>query len=119
MDLGDVWNRFALWLAARPVHTKVLLSLATTVFLIELAFRRFAPRSQAYRRWTKGFEAVGAVWTAVLLSIVYLVSVGPVSLSMRLARKDLLDRASSGGPTDWKAHEPNPLGPLAAARHQF
>jgi len=119
MDLGGILNRFVLWLAARPVHTKVLLALATTVFVIELGFRYLAPRSEAYRRWTKGFEAVGAVWTAVLLSVVYLVSVGPVSLFMRAARKDLLDRALSVGPTDWKAHEPNPLGPLAAARHQF
>ena len=106
-------------LASLPTHTKVLLAFATSVVLIELAFRRFAPRSKAYARWTKGVEAVGAVWTAVLLSVVYLVSVGPVSVFMRLSGKDLLDRAKGSGPTFWKQHDPNPLGPLAAARHQF
>ena len=62
-------SRFGAWLAHLPTHTKVLLTFAICVVLIELAFRRFAPHSKAYSRWTKGIEAVGAVWTAVLLSI--------------------------------------------------
>lgn len=119
MNVVDLLSRLGQRLAGLPTHTKVLLALATSVVLIELAFRRFAPRSKAYARWTKGIEAVGAVWTAVLLSVVYLVSVGPVSLFMRLARRDLLDRARGNDPTFWKSHEANPLGPLAAARHQF
>jgi hypothetical protein len=119
MSIGDALSRLGHRLVGLPTHTKVLLAFATTLFLVELAFRRFAPRSKAYRTWTRGIEAVGAVWTAVLLSVVYLLSVGPVSLFMRAARKDLLDRSPDGAATFWKPHEPNPLGPLAAARHQF
>ena len=119
MNVVDLLNPLGHWLAGLPTHTKVLLTFATGVLLIELAFRRFAPRSRAYSRWTKGIEAVGAVWTAILLSIVYLVSVGPVSLFMKLKGTDLLDRSKGNDPTFWKRHDPNPLGPLAAARHQF
>jgi hypothetical protein len=112
-------ERVAAWLVGLPTHTKVLLALATTVFLVELALRRFAPRSLVYKRWTAFFHAVGAVWTAVILSIVYFVSVAGVSLFMRLAGKDPLDRRVGEGGSFWRAHEPNPLGPRAAARHQF
>ena len=101
------------------ITVKVLLTIATSAVVIELLFRRFARGSKAYSRWTKGIEAVGAVWTAVLLSIVYLVSVGPVSLFMKLKGTDLLDRSRGNDPTFWKVHEPNPLGALAASRHQF
>ena len=119
MNVADLVTRVGTRLAQLPTHTKVLLAFATCVFLVELGFRRFGPRSRAYARWTKGVEAVGAVWTAVLLSLVYLVSVGPVSLFMRLSGKDLLDRSKGNDPTFWKAHEANPLGALAASRHQF
>jgi hypothetical protein len=97
----------------------VLLTLATTVFLVELAFRRIAPGSAAYRRWTAAFKAVGQVWTAVILCIVYFVSVAFVSVLMKLLGKDPLDRSLDTEPSFWRRHEPNPLGPMAAARHQF
>jgi hypothetical protein len=119
VSLSELIGRIGTRIAHLPTHTKVLLSFAISVLLIELAFRRFGPRSKAYARWTRGVEAVGVVWTAVLLSIVYIVSVGPVSLFMRLAGRDLLDRSRGSAPTFWKPHDPNPLGPLAAARHQF
>ena len=96
-----------------------LLSIACFILLTELAFRGLAPRSAAYARWTAFFKAVGAVWTAVLLSIVYLLSVGPVSLGMRLLGKDPLDRSLAHEASFWRSHEPNPLGLEAAARHQF
>ena len=38
---------------------------------------------------------------------------------MRLLGKDPLDRRLKPEPTFWRRHEPNPLGPEAAARHQF
>ncbi len=104
--------------AGLPLRYK-LLTLASVVVVVELLFRRFAPRSQAYRRWTAFFQGIGAVWTAVLLAVIYLVSVGPVSLFMRLRDHDPLDRGLRFEPSFWRAHEPNPLGPLAAARHQF
>ena len=116
---AELPGRFAAWLSGLPTHTKVLLGLATAVFLVEVAFRRLAPRSDAYRRWTAFFHAVGAVWTAIILSVVYFVSVAGVSLGMKLARKDPLDRRLGPQPTAWHPHQPNPLGPRAAARHQF
>jgi len=38
---------------------------------------------------------------------------------MRLFGKDPLDRKLKAEPTFWREHEPNPLGPAAAVRHQF
>jgi hypothetical protein len=105
-------------IAAWPFRGKVLL-FATSVVLIELAFRRFAPKSRAYARWTSFFQAIGMVWTAVLLSVIYIFSVGPVSLFMKLSGKDPLDRALEREASFWRAHDPNPLGPAAAVRHQF
>jgi hypothetical protein len=107
------------WWAARPPFTKGLLIFATSVVAIELLFRRLAPRSAAYRRWTAFFEGIGHVWTAVILALVYFLSVFPVSVFVRLFLKDPLDRRLDPEPSFWRAHEPNPLGPLAAARHQF
>lgn len=102
------------WIA----HHKVL-SVACSILLIEVAFRSLAPKSLAYARWTAFFKALGTVWTAVILSIVYLFSVGPISLGMRLLGKDPLDRSLDHEPSFWRSHDPNPLGPEAAARHQF
>ena len=114
MSLGDAFG----WFAGLGLRYK-LLAFATAVVLVELAFRRFAPRSQAYARWTRFFQGIGSVWTAVILSFVYLLSVGPIGLGMRLFGKDPLDRALTAEPSFWRAHEPNPLGPERAARHQF
>jgi len=106
------------WLAALRWQRKLLV-LATLVVLVELAFRRLAPKSRAYRRWTAFFQGIGSVWTAVILAVVYLVSVGPIGIAMRLAGKDPLERSLAPRPSFWHAHEPNPLGPERAARHQF
>ena len=111
-------NDAGVWLAALPLRYKIL-ALATLVVLVELAFRRFASRSRAYRAWTGFFKGIGAVWTGVLLAFIYLLSVGPVGLFMRLFRHDPLDRRLASEPSFWRAHEPNPLGPERAARHQF
>jgi hypothetical protein len=113
--LANIGHTIAAW----PMHRKVLLSVAVLVFLTELAFRRFAPRSRAYATWTRGFQAVGRFWTGAILSVVYFVSVAGVSLGMRLFGRDPLDRSLDREPTWWRRHEPNPLGPQAAARHQF
>jgi hypothetical protein len=113
--LAPIGEKIAAW----PTHRKILLSVAVVVFLAELAFRRFAPRSRAYASWTRGFQAVGKFWTGIILSIVYFVSVAGVSIVMRLLGKDPLDRTLAREPTWWRRHDPNPLGPHAAARHQF
>lgn len=119
MSLADFFHRVTLWFNGRPTHTKVLLCLATTVFIGELLFRRLAPRSRAYAAWTRLFEGIGKVWTAVLLAVIYALSVGPVSLAFRLLGKDPLDRRLRAETSSWRGHEPNPLGAEAAVRHQF
>ena len=119
VGVGDLANRVAGWWAGRPYHTRVLLTLATAVFVTELVLRRVAPRSRFYAGWTKLFQTIGKFWTAVILSVVYFLSVAVVSVFMKLRGKDLLDRALDPEPTFWRPHDPNPLGPRAAARHQF
>lgn len=119
MSLAALFHRVALWFAGRPTHTKVLLCLATALVVGELLFRRLAPRSRAYAAWTRLFEGIGKVWTAVLLAVIYILSVGPVSLAFRLLGKDPLDRQLQAEPSSWRGHEPNPLGAEAAVRHQF
>jgi hypothetical protein len=119
VGVAEIAARAAEWWSARPLHTRALLTLATTVFVIELVLRRVAPRSRFYAGWTKVFQTIGRFWTAVILSVVYFVSVMVVSVFMKLRGKDLLDRALDPEPTFWRPHEPNPLGPHAAVRHQF
>jgi hypothetical protein len=116
---ADAVTRVGQWLAGLPLHTRVLLALATTVFVVELVLRRVAPRSRFYAGWTKAFQTIGKFWTAVILSVVYFLSVALVSVFMKLRGKDLLDRGLQDEPTFWRPHEPNPLGPQAAVRHQF
>jgi hypothetical protein len=106
------------WLAALSWRKKLLL-FAALVVLVELALRYLAPKSAAYRRWKAFFEGIGSVWTAVLLGIIYVLSVGPIGLVLRALGKDPLDRRLAPEPSFWRAHEPNPLGPESAARHQF
>jgi hypothetical protein len=106
------------WLAELPLRWKVL-AFATTIVVIELLLRYMAPKSRAYARWTRFFKGLGVVWTAVILALVYLLSVGPTGIIMRLAGRDPLDRRLAREPTFWRPHEPNPLGPERAARHQF
>jgi hypothetical protein len=112
-------SSFAARIAGMPLRGKIVLTLFVVVLMVETVCRRFAPESRFYRGWKATFEAIGAVWTAVLLSVVYVVSVGLISLANRLLGKDPLDRAIKAEPTFWRAHEPNPLGPRAAVRHQF
>jgi hypothetical protein len=114
LSLADAYD----WFAGLALRYKVL-AVATVIVLVELAFRRFARQSRAYAQWTRFFEGLGSVWTAVLLSVVYVLSVGPIGLGMRLFGKDPLDRAITSEPSFWRAHDPNPLGPERAAHHQF
>jgi hypothetical protein len=106
------------WLNAMPLRAK-LVALAAAMVLVEVAFRVLAPKSRAYARWTGFFQAIGKVWTAVLLAVVYVLSVGPIGLVMRLRGQDPLDRALAPEPSFWRPHEPSPLGRERAALHQF
>ena len=106
------------WLAGLSTRGKLLV-FASTVFVIELGLRQFARKSAAYARWTGFFRFIGEIWTGVLLSLVYVFSVGLIGIGNRLFGRDLLDRGLAPEPTFWRTHEPNPLGPAAAVRHQF
>lgn len=119
MNVSEIGGRAVHWFAALPTYKQALLAVATTMFVVELILRRFARGTPLYRKWTAFFEGLGAFWSAIILSIVYFVSVAIVSVFMKLARKDLLDRRLDAEPSFWRTHEPNPLGPIAAARHQF
>jgi len=113
--LTRVWE----YILALSTLKKSVLGFAFSVFLIEVLFRRVAPASKAYVAWTKFFQGIGKVWTAVILSLVYLLSVGPIGLFMKIFGRDPLDRSLAAEPSFWRKHEPNPLGPAAAVRHQF
>jgi hypothetical protein len=108
----------ALW-GRVPLFNRALLCLAVSMVLVELAFRRFAPASAAYARWTAVLKAIGAFWTAIILSIIYFLSVSAASLYLKLKGQDPLDRKLDPEGSFWRPHDPNPLGPTAAARHQF
>jgi hypothetical protein len=114
LDSQGIWTEFL----ALPLRWK-LLGLATVVMVVELSFRRLAPKSRAYQRWTAFFQGIGKVWTAVILSFVYVLSVGPVGLAMRLFGHDPLDRRLDREASFWRTYLPNPLGIERAARHQF
>jgi len=114
LSLPDV----AAWLHGLPLRGK-LLALAAAMVLVEVGFRLLAPKSRAYARWTAFFQAIGKVWTAILLAIVYVLSIGPIGLVMRLRGQDPLDRGLAAEPSFWRPHEANPLGPERAALHQF
>ena len=107
------------WFAGLSPLKQGLIGFATTVFVVELILRRVARGTRLYAAWTSFFEALGVFWSAIVLSIVYFVSVAGVSVFMRLFGRDLLDRKLDPEPSFWRAHEPNPLGPVAASRHQF
>ena len=107
------------WFAGLPLRFKLLRS-RRSWSLVELALRRLAPKSRAYRplepllrgdRRGRGPPSSSAV--------IYVVSVGPIGLVMRAFGHDPLDRRLAPEPSFWRAHEPNPLGPERAARHQF
>lgn len=119
MSPSAIIDRFWARLSAMPTHTKVLLALATTIFVVELALRRFAPKSPFYSRWTAFFMMIGHFWTAILLAVVYFVTVSVIAVLMKIFAKDPLDRGLAAEPSFWRTHEPNPLGPAAASRHQF
>lgn len=114
MDLSQVITR--VW--ALPWQLK-LLALFVLVVGTEMLLKRFAPDSAFYRSWQRAFERIGVVWTAVILSIIYFISVAGVALFMKLLGRDLLNTGLAAQPSFWQDRETTPLSPRAAARHQF
>ena len=106
-------------LAGLPVVTLGLLALATTVFLVDLALRYTAPKSRAYAAWASGLRAIGSFWTAVILSIVYLIPVGLTNVVVRTMRRDLLDREIRKEPSYWHIRDSDLRSPEEASLRQF
>ena len=105
------------WSAGLALRHKVL-SFAIGVVLVELVLRRFAPKSRAYARWSRFFVGLGSVWTAVILSIVYVLSVGPSASRCGSWARTARPHAGARALALARAR-PNPLGRERAARHQF
>lgn len=62
-------------------------------------------RRRLYRRWMAFARVLGKINAAVLLTIVYIVVIGPVALIFRIIGKDLLDRTSENRPSYWYDRE--------------
>jgi hypothetical protein len=115
------------WFTAHPVKWSFRL-VFIAIILTEIVLRVFLPNSRAAKAWTGFFTAVGnskilqflaKFWTGVILSLVYFLTLPFVTLAQKLFGKDPLDRGLEKEPSFWRKHAPNPLGPKAAARHQF
>ncbi len=106
------------WYSGLSLFGRIILPVFVLVVTTELICRRVAPQSRFFKAWTAFFTRIGEVWTGVILSVVYLIAVGPMGIGMRLFGKDLLDKRPTAV-SAWRAHSPNPLGPEAGARHQF
>ena len=116
--MDQIFEHIWRWYSNLSLFGRIILPLFIVVVGTELICRRFAPQSRFFRGWTAFFERISVVWTAIILSLVYLVAVGPVAAGMRMLGRDLLDKRTKTA-SAWHAHSPNPLGPEAAARHQF
>ncbi|HCA82046.1 MAG TPA: hypothetical protein DEP53_20135 [Bacteroidetes bacterium] len=58
-------------------------------------------RRRLYLRWMAFARVLGRINTVVLLTIVYVVIIGPVAIVFRILGKDLLDRSSEERPSYW------------------
>ena len=106
-------------LAGLPVLTRGLLGLATIVFLVDVTLRHTAPKSRAYAAWASALRVVGSFWTAVILSVVYLIPVGLTNLVLRTMRSDLLDRKIREEPSYWRVRDSDPRNREEASLRQF
>jgi hypothetical protein len=74
--------------------------------------------STLYKGWMGFARVLAIVNTTLILSIVYILLIGPTWLVMKLRRKDLLDRRVDTNPTFWKPKEP--IGhTIEKSRRQF
>lgn len=115
----NILDAVARKLQSMSTHGKVVLALFLVIAVMEFVVARLWPKSAVVARWKAGVEALAAFWTAIILAVVYFLSVSVVSLGLKLSGKDPLDRSLARDTIRWQPHEPNPLGPEAAARHQF
>jgi len=70
-----------------------------------------------YKWWMAFARAVGVVNATILLTIVYIVVIGPMSIISRILRKDLLAHRKTSGSL-WRTKE-RISDAVDQARHQF
>ena len=71
-----------------------------------------------YRWWMKFAHLLGIVNTTVLLTIVYVLLIGPMSLAIWLFRKDLLRHRIKAKSSFWITKE-TASNTIEQSRHQF
>jgi len=59
----------------------------------------------AYEYWMKFARALGKANAFVLLTLVYVVVIGPAAIVLKILRRDLLDRKAEPGSTHWYQKE--------------
>ncbi len=71
-----------------------------------------------YRYWMKFAHAFGALNTRLLLTVVYLVAIGPGALFLRLVGKDLLDKSMRRTQSSWH-QKPDSESAVENSRYPF
>ena len=71
-----------------------------------------------YRWWMKFARVLVFINTRILLTLVYFLLIGPISLIIRLMGKDYLDRTIKPSESFWKAKEPV-VHSLEQSKRQF
>lgn len=71
-----------------------------------------------YSYWMKFALALGKVSTAVLLTLFYVLAIGPVAIAFKLFGKDLLDRKAEHRTSYWYDKSKEPIT-LDQSKHQF
>ena len=61
--------------------------------------------SIAYKGWMAFAHALGFVNTMVLLTLAYLIIIGPIAIVLWFARRDFLERKLHRGSSYWREHE--------------
>ena len=59
-----------------------------------------------YKAWMAFARGLAVVNTTIILTLVYLLLIGPTWLVMQFRRKDLLDRKLGSASTLWKQKDP-------------
>jgi len=88
----------------------------------ESSEEKVAPRRTiwriAYGYWMRFAKALGKANALLLLTIVYVVLIGPAAIVLKIFRKDLLDRKAGEGSTYWNEKEQEELS-LERSKQQF
>ena len=72
----------------------------------------------AYNYWVRFARALGKANAVLLLSIVYIVLIGPAAIGLKLFGKDLLDRKIAPMSSFWKKKEQEVID-LERSKQQF